>query len=458
MEQLHTEISAPSAPREPENVSLTEVPLEDDEGQPAEIEVTISDDGVTARYGSPGQRPRSAEGHHGRDGATNDDGGEGPSRYHTSERTPLAGEIHVDATVPESGRVSRVSLPSYNELYGEFVQIPPPEAMSTLPIGGRTATFRAESDPTLLSETQIKDALFQHVSEKCCYGYNAAREMDITNIVGSHAIHYRLVSFTEQRESKKVYQAYHGEAVDRCRPPPGIWDIVVTPSLLFKEEEQTVSVPYSGEVKPCYRCNGVGKIRYYCASCSGRGRTLCSSCNGSGSQQSHRTNEMRACKRCYGEGNIRCLTCGGSTETQCRTCHGKKILKSTTVVLVKFRQIISDYIVESDKTDVPKECLAEVTGVKIMEDIGATVNPLTDYPDTRVKNKSKELVAAHQQMSRNKWMVIRHQKHSIQVVPLTEIHWTWEDKADRFWIYGDERKVHFPSYPQNVCFGLCNLL
>ncbi|XP_077981874.1 protein SSUH2 homolog [Glandiceps talaboti] len=309
--------------------------------------------------------------------------------------------------------------------------------------------------PHIISAGEIRDVLLRHVTEQCCYGNHAAQEMNINRTVPSYAFHYKLTSFVEQRELMKIFQPYEGETIDRSRNSPGIWEIPVIPTQVFSEEEKTVVVPNSNEIKTCHKCRGTGKTEgFTCVKCNGSKRTMCKGCHGCGMLDGN-----RPCVRCLGKGTKKCLTCGGAdTSVICPICKGRKKVLSHTVVHVKFRQIISDYVIDSAKSEIPKSKLYKARGNKLIDETSQRVSPVTTNPDSRINLKSQQLVTAHQQMAEQQRMFIHQQTHCLQILPITEVHWSWESKANRFWVYGEDHKVYFPSYPQNHCFGVCSLL
>ena len=45
------------------------------------------------------------------------------------------------------------------------------------------------------------------------------------------------------------------------------------------------------------------------------------------------------------------------------------------------------------------------------------------------------------------------QRQMLRAVPVSEIHYEWKDCNSRFWVYGHDKKVHAPDYPQKCCCG-----
>ena len=54
-------------------------------------------------------------------------------------------------------------------------------------------------------------------------------------------------------------------------------------------------------------------------------------------------------------------------------------------------------------------------------------------------------------------LLVCFQRQVLRGVPVTEVQYKWEDVNSRFWVYGTERKVYAPDYPQQCCWG-CNII
>ncbi|KAH3860369.1 hypothetical protein DPMN_023267 [Dreissena polymorpha] len=81
--------------------------------------------------------------------------------------------------------------------------------------------------------------------------------------------------------------------------------------------------------------------------------------------------------------------------------------------------------------------------------------PIDSYPVPEINQNSVKLVQTH----RTKWPneMIHKQRQTLRGVPVTEVHFTWENQNFRYWIYGSERRVYAPDYPQQCCCG-CTLI
>ncbi len=48
---------------------------------------------------------------------------------------------------------------------------------------------------------------------------------------------------------------------------------------------------------------------------------------------------------------------------------------------------------------------------------------------------------------------ILRMRHNVRSVPVSEAHFNFKGKLARFWVYGLDRLVHAPDYPQQCCCG-----
>lgn len=50
-------------------------------------------------------------------------------------------------------------------------------------------------------------------------------------------------------------------------------------------------------------------------------------------------------------------------------------------------------------------------------------------------------------------MVSSTQRQRLKLVPLLECNYSWLEMCGRFWIYGKNKQVYAPDYPQRQCWG-----
>ncbi|XP_070559582.1 protein SSUH2 homolog isoform X2 [Ptychodera flava] len=359
-------------------------------------------------------------------------------------------EIDVDI-IPDISELR--GPPGYETLGFTDSSVPPPYS-PPLQTDNSQHQF---ADIIYLSEDDARDSLLGYVTEHCCYGKRAAREMNINNILPSNALHYTLVSFTEDRSTKHASKPYWAGRVDGPEngTPPGPWDISCQPRAVFNEEVRLIEVPHTDSVKRCHRCGGAGKIR--CMSCRSSGKVKCYSCSGRGrhTYRSNNATHTRTCSVCHGTGRIKCIPCSGSGWVRCDTCSGARRLKWFVQLTVKFKNITDDHVIEH--TDFPNDKVKNVEGTTIFDETQDNVHPITSHPDEELNNMSRHIVTNHQTTTQDSMQKILKQRHTVRAVPISEVHWTWQTSGSRFWVYGQERKVHVPKYAKKYCCGCFEL-
>ncbi|CAG2103470.1 unnamed protein product [Medioppia subpectinata] len=80
----------------------------------------------------------------------------------------------------------------------------------------------------------------------------------------------------------------------------------------------------------------------------------------------------------------------------------------------------------------------------------------TNHCDDYVLDKASTSVADHQIKSVTGEVVFeeeQHRRHRVRLIPIATIHFLWKGAADQYSVYGQERRVHAPHYPQTCCCG-----
>ncbi|XP_071815586.1 protein SSUH2 homolog isoform X2 [Apostichopus japonicus] len=375
-------------------------------------------------------------------------------------------------TAPPASAFDAIS--GYNQM---DAALPPPSYQDALSSQGPPQRQDLPPAPSVNDE-QAKEALLQFVSEKCCYGTGAARNMKINDIVQSSAFHYKLETFTEKRLTKHAFEPYRGQVIDSAAngPAPGPWNIAVNPPTLFQAGKMEVEVPHTASIKPCHDCHGAGFRR--CHVCLGRGRTRCNFCHGTGRVQDfghhhnihhdhhhgrhgghhgghhhhHHGPTHRPCTSCMGLGRNRCFSCNGHGQNRCTTCQGTSNLKTYIKLIITWTNNVNDSIVE--RTGLPDELIRGVSGQVAFKEELPLVWPVGHFQDQAINNASRELVERH----KNSFPLERilMQRHQITIVPVGEVHSQWNDKSFNYFVYGFENKVHAPDYPTKCC--CCTIL
>ncbi|KAK3103748.1 hypothetical protein FSP39_021609 [Pinctada imbricata] len=309
-----------------------------------------------------------------------------------------------------------------------------------------------------LDEAACRQAMFNHVAEQCCYGSKPAEEMTINSFKSLTAFHYTLETFCEGRKTGFKSVPYRGGPVDGPHngPPPPPWMIDCVADSMFHTHEKYLEVPHTATVRPCHNCDARGYFR--CWECGGWGRIVCDDCDGRGHHDSHDPygNPIRQnCHRCHGDGIASCDRCGGDGRITCEQCDGYKSIKTYIELTVTFTNHVGEHIVE--RTDMPDELIREGQGDTLFEQTLPFVHPITSYPVPDINNNSIRLVNQHKGAFPSERQL--QQRQILRAVPVTEVHYSWQEYNTRYWIYGQQRAVYAPDYPHQCCWGYpCSIM
>ncbi|ESO82302.1 hypothetical protein LOTGIDRAFT_134754 [Lottia gigantea] len=305
-----------------------------------------------------------------------------------------------------------------------------------------------------LNEQQCREAMFQFVSENCCYSKGPAQEMVIDKIIPHNALHYTLETFCEGRSTGYVNEPFRGGMIDgpeNGMPPPP-FAIPCNPDSMFDDHVKLLEVPHTATVRPCHMCDARGWVR--CRVCHGWGQNRCNTCGGDGRVTRHdpeRGSYQDMCFRCHGDGRVSCNRCGGDGRVTCKECDGYCNLKCFIQMKVTYCNHKGDHIIE--KTDLPDELIRDVQGSVVFEQVMLPVWPISAYPLDEINQCSNNLCNQHRTAFQTEKYL--QQRQQLRAVPVTEVHYSWDDNNLRFWVYGKERKVYCPDYPKQCC---CTIL
>ncbi|XP_052285249.1 protein SSUH2 homolog [Dreissena polymorpha] len=306
-----------------------------------------------------------------------------------------------------------------------------------------------------IDEHEARQALLQHVAENCCYGKGAATELTLNDLIASSAFHYTLETFGEARSTAWAYEPNTGQVIDGPHngPAPGPWDIQATPPAVFQDQKTFIEVPHTASVKPCHNCLAMGRIR--CHRCFGRGRVRCTWCNGNGHKTEYRNgkHERERCHWCHGHGRRSCDTCHGYGMVTCSGCQGHCNLKCYIRLTIIWTNHIEDHIVE--RTMLPDHLIRTVSGQVAFSETQPRVWPVNHFPDGEINNASNRLVAQHASAFPSERILM--QRHQVRIIPVTQALYKWKGADSDFFVYGFEKKVYAPNYPQQCCCG-CSIL
>ncbi|GIY31578.1 protein SSUH2 [Caerostris darwini] len=299
-----------------------------------------------------------------------------------------------------------------------------------------------------ITEKEIREALMQEVMAHCCYGKTPAKELVITEIKQSIAFRYVLETFTERRATCWIEEPFTGGAVDKQEmgEPPDIEDIPATPPALFKSYVYHQEIPYTANIETCEECDGEGK--YECPTCLGQGWEFCPYCRGNKWYPLAVDSFDGDCVKCQGSGERTCWVCNGDEEVGCKTCGGAGEMKSYIRLLVIWDNHVDDYIVEKG-TALRAHRIRCVSGINVCEEEGVTLLPLTHFPNSTVTMASVQLIKYHAKQYKDEKVL--KQRHRVSIIPIASVRYQWKKHEGLFYVYGNERCVYVPDYPQKCC-------
>lgn len=338
------------------------------------------------------------------------------------------------------------SLPTGYSHSGDTAFIVPPPAYDQ--IAQTTQRTIQPLQVAVLTEEEIRAAVAKHVSGKVFYSNAAAREMSYASIEPCVCYVYNLQTFTESRETAWKYEPHRGTHIvdgPHNGPIPGPWEVPVFPKQEFFQDKTKVIVPHSEHVVQCHTCFGARNTR--CHHCAGMGSKGCSWCSGSGIRTQF--DERRTCTSCSGSGRDRCTWCHGNGFSTCKTCSGSGQLKYYIELKVNWN-ILSDHVI-SNSCDLPEKKIIEAPKVKLFEETGVVLTALSpnEFVDQTIVNSSVDLI--HQHMTKGRTERVLRMRQVISALPVTIVCYQRKNKRDSFFVYGDDRKVHFGSYPSKNC-------
>ncbi|XP_064422508.1 protein SSUH2 homolog [Latimeria chalumnae] len=295
-----------------------------------------------------------------------------------------------------------------------------------------------------VTEDVAREALREFAASKCCYSSTPAREMSFHELKPLTTYRYRLETFTETRSSGWAFEPYADQIVDgpQYGYPPLPWDIMVEPPSMYRNDEKKVRVPHTSSVKTCHKCKGKGRIK--CSNCHGRGKVRCTMCHGDGK----RGNGDR-CMTCSGTGKRRCSSCFGHGYKTCDVCQGKKQLLHFIQLTVIWKDNIFEHVPDR-QPGFPVTLFSKVQGENIFQDANFLVYPIVGFPEPEICEASKKAIDEHfaqfSTLSR-----ILEQRQTIELIPLTEIHYDYKGYTYSYFVFGAENQVHAPTYPGKCC-------
>ncbi|XP_062825818.1 protein SSUH2 homolog [Anolis carolinensis] len=339
--------------------------------------------------------------------------------------------------------------------HGRKKLVPPPEMMQRFSIQRNNSVFVECRIPQMTEDT-ARNALLSFVNSKCCYGNRAAGELIIQELKPQRLCRYRLETFNETRLCEWTFEAYTNTLVDGPQngTSPRPWDIKVQVPQMFQDDTKKFRVPHSSLVKECHKCHGRG--RYKCSGCHGAGRMRCVTCSGARHKAKAKyLQHQKRCQMCSGTGRKRCSTCSGRGNKTCTTCQGEKKLLHFVQLIITWKNNVYEFISEHE-LNFPRELLNKAKGENIFKDENIVVYPLVDFPYPQIVQASQRAIAEHNAIFTGMSRILQ-QRQTVELIPVTEVHYRYAQKMYLYYIYGMENKVYALDYPERYCCG-CTII
>lgn len=112
---------------------------------------------------------------------------------------------------------------------------------------------------------------------------------------------------------------------------------------------------------------------------------------------------------------------------------------------VTWKNNIDNYIPDR-QPDFPDEKFKKVTGDPFFVDENVLVYPIQGFPDEEICIISRTLIREHITRFTSNSRILQ-QRQTIEMVPLTHAHYSYNGKDFDFFVYGMENKVYTAKYP-----------
>nr|XP_048715009.1 protein SSUH2 homolog isoform X2 [Caretta caretta] len=330
--------------------------------------------------------------------------------------------------------------------------LPPPADLQRKLSEQRNRPIFLEYRIPTMTEDMARNAFLSFVNSKCCYGNKAAGELVIQDLKQLTVYRYRLETFHESRLSEWTFQPFTNNLVDGPQngASPQLWDIKVQAPPMFQDDTKKFRVPHSSLVKACHKCQGHG--RHKCSACHGAGRMRC--VTGSGAR--HRAKQQKRCQMRSGTGRKRrCSTCSGRGNKTCTTCQGEKKLLHFIQLIITWKNKVFEFVSEH-QLNFPGELLSKVNGENVFKDENILVYPIIDFPIPQISLASQRAIMEHNAAFTTSSRILQ-QRQTIELIPITEVHYLYAGKTYLYYVYGLENKVYALDYPERYCCG-CTII
>ncbi|XP_041047567.1 protein SSUH2 homolog [Carcharodon carcharias] len=355
---------------------------------------------------------------------------------------------------------------------GEERYLPPPVYPVTIAEGGQSQPVQQWSIASI-DEDAARQALIKFASDHVTYSRRPAEEMVFKDLKPFDLYRYRLESFTESRSPEWKGEPYHNQIIDNCGfgPPPPPWEVAVDIPKMFEKSRKKIQVPHTASVKECHNCMAMGKVPcnkcfqtgwVKCWVCLGKGNRLgndrCDYCMGNGKMRKsihalEKTQEPSSLvKQIFGRHQVcyvhTALDMAVRSATNARA-KGQGQLFFYIQLTVKWENNKFEQVVEQ-QCGFPTQLLSKVNGQQLFSDQQVQVYPVMNFPEARIKQASQQGIQEHWTQFGKTSRIIQ-QRHSIELIPVTEVHFQWKGKDHTYFVCGTENKVHAPEYPGKTC-------
>ncbi|XP_078399929.1 protein SSUH2 homolog isoform X2 [Cetorhinus maximus] len=346
-------------------------------------------------------------------------------------------------TAPPASMLDSVAGYESIAIGGEERYLPPPVYPVTIAEGGQPQPVQQWSIASI-DEDAARQALIKFASDHVTYSRRPAEEMVFKALKPYNMYRYRLESFTESRSPEWKSEPYRNQIIDNCGfgPPPPPWEVAVDIPKMFEKSKKKIQVPQTASVKECHKCMATGKVP--CNKCFQTGQVKCWVCLGKGNRLGN-----DRCDHCMGGGKLSCKHCSGYGCQECNECQGQGQLFFYIQLTVKWENNKFEQVVEQ-QCGFPTQVLSKVNGQQLFSDQQIQVYPVMNFPESRIKQASQQGIQEHWAQFGKSSRIIQ-QRHSIELIPVTEVHFQWKGKDHTYFVYGTENKVHAPEYPGKTC-------
>ncbi|KAK7813974.1 hypothetical protein U0070_002871 [Myodes glareolus] len=324
-------------------------------------------------------------------------------------------------------------LPSYDWLLqgrGGQVFFPSLESLGRSQDPASWSSVLEHSRVPVVTEEVAREALVSFVNSQCCYSSAAAGNIIIQELRQQTLCRYRLETFSESRVSEWTFQPVTNHSVDGPQrgASPRLWDMKVQVPPMFQEDTRKFQVPHSSLVK--------GELFPF------RNVT-----NATG---------VAAISAAAATGPAWCSTCSGRGNKTCATCKGERKLEHFVQLVIMWKNSLFEFV-SPHHLHCPGELLAKARGENLFRDENAVVYPIVDFPLRDISLASQRGIEEHNTALASRSARILQQRQTIELVPITEVHYWYQGKTSVYYIYGTDHQVYVADYPKRYCCG-CTIL